>query len=135
MAGKKGQKKRFWADEEKRSICQQALAPGVSVAQVARRHLMNANLIFKWLKDPRFSPATGETLAGSEDGRVFLPVEVSGSIIGQRIDDTTTGTADSTSAPLLAHRVDITLSDGRRVVVEGPTALSSVVRLVQGLMA
>ena len=30
------------------------------------------------------------------------------------------GTAGSTSAPLLVHRVDITLSDGRRVVVEGP---------------
>lgn len=53
MAGKKGQKKRFWADEEKSSICAQALAPGVSVAQVARRYSMNANLIFKWLK-PKF---------------------------------------------------------------------------------
>ncbi|PVA09009.1 oxidoreductase [Pelagivirga sediminicola] len=45
------------------------------------------------------------------------------------------GTAGLTSARLLAHRVDITLSDGRRVVVEGSTALSSVVGLVQGLMA
>lgn len=135
MAGKKGQKKRFWADEEKRSICQQALAPGVSVAQVARRYAMNANLIFKWLKDPRFSPATGEMLGGSEDGSVFLPVQISGSTIDHRVDDTTVRTAGSTSAPLLAHRVDITLSDGRRVVVEGPTALSSVVGLVQGLMA
>jgi len=66
MAGKKGQKKRFWADEEKRSICEQALAPGVSVAQVARRYSMNANLIFKWLKDPRFSPAADKTQMASE---------------------------------------------------------------------
>ena len=29
----------------------------MSVAQVARRHGLNANLIFKWLKDPRFAPA------------------------------------------------------------------------------
>ncbi|MEE4212382.1 MAG: transposase [Parvularcula sp.] len=135
MAGKKVQKKRIWADEEKRSICQQALAPGVSVAQVARRYSMNANLIFKWLKDPRFSPATGETPGAPEGGNIFLPVEISGSTIDQRIDDTPTGTAGSTSAALLARRVDITLSDGRRVVVEGPTALSSVVGLVQGLMA
>lgn len=136
MAGKKGQKKRFWADEEKRSICQQALAPGVSVAQVARRYAMNANLIFKWLKDPRFSPATGETLGGSEDGSVFLPVQISGSTIDQRVDDTTVRASGPASAcPILAHRVDITLSDGRRVVMEGPTALSSVVGLVQGLMA
>ena len=54
MAGK--QKKRRWPDEEKRSICFQTMAPGVSVAQVARRYAMNANLIFKWLKDERYAP-------------------------------------------------------------------------------
>lgn len=135
MAGKKGQKKRFWADEEKRSICAQALAPGVSVAQVSRRYSMNANLIFKWLKDPRFSPATGETPDAPEGDSVFLPVQISGSTIDQRVDDGAMGPAGPASAPLLAHRVDITLSDGRRVVVEGPTALLSVVGLVQGLMA
>jgi len=56
MAGKKGQKKRFWSDEEKVSICAQASAPGISIAQVARRYSMNTNLIHKWLKDPRFAP-------------------------------------------------------------------------------
>lgn len=56
MAGKKGHKKRFWSDDEKRSICGQARASGVSVAQVARRYSMNTNLIHKWLRDPRFSP-------------------------------------------------------------------------------
>ena len=56
MAGKKGQKKRFWSDEEKVSICAQTCAPGVSVAQVARRYAMNTNLIHKWLRDPKFAP-------------------------------------------------------------------------------
>ena len=56
MAGKKGLKKRVWSEDEKRTICAQTLTPGVSVAQVARRYSMNANLIFKWLKDPRFAP-------------------------------------------------------------------------------
>ena len=37
--------------------------------------------------------------------------------------------------PLSTTRVDITLSDGRRVLVEGPTALTAVLGLVQGLMA
>ena len=36
MAGKKDQKKRFWSDDEKVSICAQTCAPGASVAQVAR---------------------------------------------------------------------------------------------------
>lgn len=51
MVGKKGQKKRM--------TCAQTLTPGVSVAQVARRHSMNANLIFRWLKHPRFAPVQG----------------------------------------------------------------------------
>jgi transposase len=51
-----GRTKRLWTDEEKRSICLQTRAPGVSVAQVARRYAMNANLIFKWLRDPRYTP-------------------------------------------------------------------------------
>ena len=55
MAGKKGQKQRFWLDDEKRSICLQTTLPGVSVTQVAHQYAMNANLIHNWLKDPRFS--------------------------------------------------------------------------------
>ncbi len=49
-------KKRHWSDEEKREICRQTGVPGVSVAQVGRRYAVNSNLIFKWLKDPRFAP-------------------------------------------------------------------------------
>jgi transposase len=37
--------------------------------------------------------------------------------------------------PVLAQRVDIALSDGRRILVEGPASLASVVGLVQGLTA
>lgn len=40
MAGKKGQKKRFWSDDEKRSIRAQTAVGCVSVAQVARRYAM-----------------------------------------------------------------------------------------------
>src|SRR3982750_4585265 len=61
---------RRWSAEEKRSICRETRAPGVSVAQVARRHALNANLIFKWLKDGRFGRADGV-----EAPPVFLPVE------------------------------------------------------------
>ena len=35
------QKKRRWPDDEKRSICFQTTAAGVSVAQVARRYAMS----------------------------------------------------------------------------------------------
>lgn len=56
MGAKKGDKKRFWSEEEKRSICLQTQVPDVSVTLVAGRYAMNANLIHKWLPDPQFSP-------------------------------------------------------------------------------
>ena len=71
VAGKKGQKKRLWSDDEKRSICDQTLAAGVSVAQVARRYSMNANLIFKWLKDPRFAIPHARHLHRTNAGHHF----------------------------------------------------------------
>ena len=130
MGAKKGGKKRFWSDEEKVSICLQTKAPGVSVAQVARRYAMNANLIHNWLRDPRFAPddETAETEVAD-----FLPVEIEGISSPAPLPHlpappTVSGT------PLSAQRVDITLSDGRRILVEGTTALSAVLSLVEGLM-
>lgn len=135
MAGKKGLKKRIWSDDEKRTICEQTLTAGVSVAQVARRYSMNSNLIFKWLKDPRFAPtAEGATHDVVNDAQ-FLPVEITGVAIDHAPGAAPSTAHSLTSRPLVAQRVDLTLSDGRRVVVEGPTTLIAVVGLVQGLMA
>ena len=49
--------RRFWSEDEKRRIVAQTCAPGVSVSQVGRRYDVNANLIFKWRRDPRYRPA------------------------------------------------------------------------------
>lgn len=127
MGTKKGSKKRFWSDDEKRSICLQTKAPGVSVAQVARRYAMNANLIHNWLRDPRFAP---EAEVGVTEEADFLPIEIEGvlAVPGPQMAPLVP------EAALSAQRVDITLSDGRRILVEGTTALSAVLALVEGLM-
>jgi transposase len=127
MGTKKGSKKRFWSDDEKRSICLQTKASGVSVAQVARRYAMNANLIHNWLRDPRFAPEAEDEMT---EGAGFLPVEIEGALAVP--DPQMLPLAPD--APLSAQRVDITLSDGRRILVEGTTALSAVLALVEGLM-
>ena len=62
--------KRLWTDEEKLSICLQTTAQEVSVAQVARRYALNANMIFKWL---RYAPGSAQVAL---DAPVFLPVEI-----------------------------------------------------------
>lgn len=130
MGAKKGGKKRFWSDEEKVSICAQTRVSGVSVAQVARRYAMNANLIHKWLRDPRFAP---DDLAAEMEAAGFLPVEIEG-VASSPIAPQLPAPPTVSDAPLSAQRVDITLSDGRRILVEGTTALSAVLSLVEGLM-
>ena len=129
MAGKKGQKKRFWSDDEKRSICGQTTMAGVSVAQVARRYTMNANLIHNWLKDPRFAPEP-DINAVVDTGTDFLPIEIADTVVVPLADED-----PRPDEALSAQRVDITLSDGPRILVEGPSALSGVLALVEGLMA
>ena len=135
MGTPKGSKKRFWSDDEKRSICLQTRAPGVSVAQVARRYAMNTNLIHKWLKDPRFAPVDQSemTVTTATEDAVFLPVEVEGVAVAS--DPPPTPQQATPAAPLTAQRVDIALSDGRRILVEGTTALAAVVAMVEGLSA
>jgi transposase len=43
--------RRHRSRSEKQQIMEEASVPGVSVAEVARRHDVNANLVFKWLRD------------------------------------------------------------------------------------
>ena len=85
-----GRRKRLWTDEEKRSICVQTLARGVSVAQVARRHSMDANT---WLRDPRYAPEASAASADPDTIR-FLPVE----IVDRPMHDNSGTAADSEPA-------------------------------------
>jgi transposase len=117
--------RRPWSAEEKRSICLQTLAPGVSVAQVARRYVMNANLILKWLKDPRFQPDEQET-----EESAFLPVEIS-----------TANTLLLHSAPdnFLPSQpvgsIKIELASGHHLTVEGSFDGDALARLLKGLVS
>ena len=98
-----GYRRRRWSSEEKHSICRETLAPGISVARVARRHGLNANQLFNWLRDPRFAPET------CSDERFFLPVEVS-----QAAPCVPAASPDAGPG-----RVLIEVSGGHRVVAEG----------------
>src|SRR5450432_920665 len=40
--------RRVWSDDEKRRIIAETFAPGASVSIVARRHDLNANMLFTW---------------------------------------------------------------------------------------
>ncbi len=114
--------KRLWTDEEKRSICFQTAAPGVSVAQVARRYAVNANLIFKWLRDPRFAPDPTSVPAPSEEA-CFLPVEI--------VAETKAPAAE----PVAENRIEIELAGGHRMRISGSYDPEALARLIRGLTA
>jgi transposase len=121
--------RRPWSAEEKRSICLQTLAPGVSVAQVARRYAMNTNLILKWLKDPRFQPGEQE-----KEEKAFLPVEIS-------TEPEATLPTVSQSMPVRDSysrsdpRIEITTAEGHRLTVEGDFDGDALARLLKGLVS
>ncbi|NQW11384.1 MAG: transposase [Alphaproteobacteria bacterium] len=115
--------KRLWTDEEKRSICFQTTAPDLSVAQVARRYAMNANLIFKWLRDPRFAPEPEVAAAPC-----FLPVEI--------VDRAGCDDERPTEGSAVAEgTIEIDIAGGHRVRIVGAYDPEAVARLIRGLSA
>jgi transposase len=119
--------KRLWTDEEKRSICFQTTAPDISVAQVARRYAMNANLIFKWLRDSRFAPGP-EVVAEGMDAPCFLPVE----IVGQAHDEDAPLAGD---ADALSGMIEIDVAGGHRLRINGAYDPEALARLIRGFSA
>ena len=128
MAGKKGQKKRFWSDDGKMSICAQTRAPGVCVAQVARRYAMNTNLIHKWLPDPKFAPDREIVEEQVSETPCFLPVEI--------VDwPQTKDTAPTTDAKSAQSAIEIDVAGGHRLRIIGGYDPEALARLIRGLSA
>jgi transposase len=113
--------RRFWDDAEKIQIVAQTRVPEVSVAQVARRYDMNANLIFKWLRDPRFSLAP-------DPGVDFLPVTIAADPPAMKVYRPPVSVPAALSA-------EITTPGGCKVRVEGGLDVARLCALVQGLEA
>ncbi len=65
--------RRSWPVAEKRRIVELTLAPGASVARVARAHGVNANQVFAW----RRALERGELVVSAALATALLPVTVS----------------------------------------------------------
>jgi transposase len=115
--------KRLWTVEEKRSICLQTTAPGVSVAQVARRYALNANLVFKWLRDPRFAP---DPDAAPAEGPCFLPVE----IVERPVQEVAPAAGDARDP---GGTIEIDVAGGHRMRISGRYDPEVLARLIRGL--
>lgn len=110
-----GRLRRYWSAADKCRIVAEARVPGVSVSAVARRHEVNANLVFKWLRDDRFAGVTADPVR-------LLPVELTADPVAVRADERD-------------GRIEIQVRGGHRVVVSGsfdPDAVARLVRCLSG---
>lgn len=71
--GRRGGPRRRWPEVAKRKIVEETFEPGASVAIVARRYELNANVVFAWRRLYRSGEA-GAALP--EEGSRLIPVNV-----------------------------------------------------------
>ena len=118
MADHRKGKRRSYSKAFKRRVVAETLEPGASVAAVARRHGLNANMMFLWRGDPRFGPG--------RDVTAFLPVEVAPAVVSVPAEPVCSA-SDS--------RIEIALASGHRLTLSGAFDADVVLRLAKGLAA
>jgi transposase len=112
-----GRRRRTWSADQKQRIIAESFAPGASVAEVARRYGLNANMLFTWRRRDR------RMGAGNDGAPVnIVPVRVVGA----------TPPVIAT-APGLMGRMEIVLIGGERIIVGADVDASSLARVAKAL--
>jgi transposase len=132
------------SNEFRRRIVAQALAPGASVAEVARRNGLNANLVFKWIQRARDGWVDGRRTRSARrapknlEPMAFVPVTMVESAALQlpgpsaRISEAVAPPVPGANKRKPAKRrgvIEIALPDGARISVDAEvdeTALRAV---------
>ena len=152
--------RRVWSVEEKQRIVAEAVVPGASVAEIARRHGVNANLVFTWRRAAQAKASAGAELNASArraqgrpsppaSGRCeFIPIGVFG-----RPDDGKSAAAVEPSAAVIAGAslhgaapprpgtderpgaIEIDLADGARLRVDAFVNERALRRVLSALKA
>ena len=124
--------RRSWAEEEKRRIVEETLLPGASVATVAQRHAINANLLFSWRRQTNLGGGANKLVTGASEPEPaeFVPIGVFDRAADEGPAMVTVPAADPPRAarsrpvgraPKLDERpgvIEIDLADGARVRVD-----------------
>jgi transposase len=108
-------RRRSWSRDEKRRIVEESLQEGASIAEVARRHELNANLLFTWRRKMGAEPD------GRDDPMPILPVTI------------TRETAGEGSCPGSAGQMEIILSGDDRIIVWADVETAALTRVLKAL--
>jgi len=117
-------RRRFRSVEEKIRIVEESQVPGVSVAEVARRHAMNANQVFAWRRQHEQGLLRQRPRRGAVK---LLPVQIRDEPADKCV--ALPGATEATSE----ERLDILLPDGIHLMIRGPFALQRLEQLLSML--
>ena len=110
-----GRRRRSWTLDEKRRIVDESLEDGASIAEVARRHDLNANQLFTWRRQCGVEADEPKNLAP------ILPVTI------------TRETAAEESDPGSSGQMEIVLAEGDRILVWSDVETAALTRVLKAL--
>jgi transposase len=113
-------RRRRYTLEEKRRLVAESLEAGASVSRVARRHEINANLLFNWRRQLRPTPMAGPPVE-------LIPVEIVGAAQA--------APAKAVTAAEPRGAIEITLASGVRVRVDAGVSEAALKRVLSAVRA
>ena len=108
-------RRRSWTLDEKRRIVDESLLPSASIAEVARRHDLNANQLFTWRRQ------FGAELVEAKELAPILPVTIAPEA---RLEESGSGPSG---------QMEIVLADGDRIVVWADVEIAALTRVLKAL--
>ena len=113
-------RRRVWSVDDKRRIVAETLAPGASVSVVARRHDLNANMLFTWRR-----AVEAVALPVADDKVTFVPATITAAPART--------ISPPSPSPVTVGGMEIVLASGDRIIVGidvDAAALSRVVKVL-----
>ena len=111
-------RRQLWSIDRKRQIIAESFEPGASVAEVARRHGVNANLLFTWRRQQGAAK-----MADNRESPQLVPVTIT--------------TEPVSSVPAMAlepvGRMEIVLGAGERIIVGADVDTIALARVIKAL--
>jgi transposase len=124
--GRRGGPRRRWPEEIKRRIVEETFQPGASVAIVARRHELNANVVFAWRRLYR-AGEFGTVAPGS--GAELIPVKVIAPEPGRK------RIRERSEVPAQTERIEVVLAGGTQVRFTGALAREALREIIAAVCA
>jgi len=110
-----GRRRRRWLADERQRIVAETFEPGASVSIVARRHDLNANMLFTWRREAKQAAAR--------------MLEAPATFVAAEIAREPSSAASATSSAL--GRMEIAFPGGERVIVGADVDAAALARVIK----